>query len=113
MSDWLSGLIREIPKKNYQQCVEIAVAKDTDNDHALCFKIFDSESSSRRKVVFSYHFYINWLEDIDASANTANVDWLGVVVAEALKMAYEQGSIDTQKATSDALSGLKSLLKSV
>ncbi len=101
MNKWLHGLIREIPQSSFNTGVEAAVARDTDNDQALCFKLYNSKGD----IEFGYHFNINWIEK-----DEKRVDWLAHAVGRALQNAYNKGKRDSKASTAHALSGLKKLL---
>ena len=104
MDKWIHKLIRKIPQPYYTTGVEAAVAHDTDNDRALCFKLYDDE----KNIKFGYHFNINWIEK-----DEKRVDWLAQVLSSALQDAYNKGKQDSEKATSCALNGFKQLLNRV
>ncbi len=100
MEKWLHELIRKIPRSSFTTGVEAAVARDTDNSKTLCFKVYSHEN----KVLFGYHFNIEWLEDEE------RIDWLAHVLSSAFQHAYNKGKRDSENATACALKGFKQLL---
>ena len=96
--EYLFGTIREIDASKLPKDIVAAVAKDTDDDHALCIYC--------KKRGIGGHFNISWLED-----KPDTVDWLAWVIGNRMQESYDQGVSDKEKEIVSNLSGFTSILK--